>query len=146
MLQTSKIYFYNWIKRLKNKSHPLLSLYSYNYIELFLNFLIFLKSFLADTCPCTPVLDFWWHLLWGSKLEWVLPYLLFAEANVMYIPWDLLLVLHLLTSWQPACSRSLPHIHVQKWDLAWIRTGNHPDRRYWYWYLYIYFRLKILMV
>ena len=37
----------------------------------------------------TPVLDFWWRLLWGSKPEWVLPYSLFAEANVMYIPRDL---------------------------------------------------------
>ena len=35
----------------------------------------------------TPVRDFWWHLLWVSKQEWILPYLLvFAEANVMYIP------------------------------------------------------------
>ena len=47
--------------------------------------------FLADihTCPIfratgTPVFDFWWHLLWVSKPEWVLPNLLFAEANVMY--------------------------------------------------------------
>ena len=41
-------------------------------------------------------------LLWVSKPEWVLPYLLFAEANVMYIPWDPPLVLHMLTSWWPA--------------------------------------------
>ena len=43
-------------------------------------------SFLGATG--TPTLDFWWHLLWVSKPEWVLPYLLFAEANVMYIPRD----------------------------------------------------------
>ena len=53
----------------------------------------FLKVFGGHTCPFfeatgTPVLDFWWHLLWGSKPEWVLPYLLFAEVNVMYIPRD----------------------------------------------------------
>ena len=34
---------------------------------------------------------------------------IFAEANVMYIPQDSPLVLHLLTSWWPARSRSLPH-------------------------------------
>ena len=47
----------------------------------------------------------------------------------MYIPPDPPLVLHLLTSWQLVCSRSLPHMHVQRWDLAQIRTGNHPNRR-----------------
>ena len=32
----------------------------------------------------TPVLDFWWHLPWVSKPEWILPYLLFCggECNV----------------------------------------------------------------
>ena len=43
---------------------------------------------------------------------------IFVEANVMYIPQDSPLVLHLPTSWQPARSRSLPHMHVQRWDLA----------------------------
>ena len=38
----------------------------------------------------------------------------FAEANVMYIPQDPPLVLHLPTSWQPAHSRSLTHMHVQR--------------------------------
>ena len=32
-------------------------------------------SFLGATG--TPVLDFWWHLLWVSKSEWVLAYSLF---------------------------------------------------------------------
>ena len=49
---------------------------------------------------------------------------IFAEVNVMYIPQDPPLVLHLPTSWRPACSRSLPHMHVQRWDLAQIRTCN----------------------
>ena len=31
----------------------------------------------------TPILDFWWHLLWASKPEWVLPYLSLAEAYVL---------------------------------------------------------------
>ena len=57
----------------------------------------------------TPVLDFWWHILWVLKSEWVLPYsLFFAEANVMYIPWDPPLVLHMPTSWGPAL---LPVLH-----------------------------------
>ena len=53
----------------------------------------------------------------------------FVEADVMYIPQDSPLVLHLPTSWQPAHSRSLPHTHVQRWDLAQIRTCSHMNRR-----------------
>ena len=37
-----------------------------------------------------------------------------AEANVMYIPQDPPLVLHMPTSWQPACRQSCPHILLQK--------------------------------
>ena len=33
-----------------------------------------------------------------------------VEANVMYIPQDPPLVLHMLTSWWPACCHSCPHI------------------------------------
>ena len=47
----------------------------------------------------------------------------------MYIPQDSPLVLHLPTSWRPAHSRSLPHMHVQRWDLAQIRTCNRTNRR-----------------
>ena len=47
----------------------------------------------------------------------------------MYIPQDSPLVLHLSTSWQPARSRSLPHMHVQRWDLAQIQTCNRTNRR-----------------
>ena len=54
---------------------------------------------------------------------------IFAEANVLYIPQDSPLVLHLPTSWRPARSRSLPHMHVQRWDLAQIRTCNRTNRR-----------------
>ena len=32
----------------------------------------------------TPILDFWWHFLWVSKPEWVLPYLSLAEAYVLH--------------------------------------------------------------
>ena len=31
----------------------------------------------------TPILDFWWRLLWVSKPEWVLPYSSLAEAYVL---------------------------------------------------------------
>ena len=68
----------------------------------------------------TPVLDFWWHLLWVSKPEWVLPYSLFCrgECNV-----------HSLRSTSGATladvhRRLPPHMHVQRWDLVRIRTGN----------------------
>ena len=54
---------------------------------------------------------------------------IFAEANVMYIPQDSPLVLHLPTSWRLARSWSLPHMHVQGWDLAQIRTCNRTNRR-----------------
>ena len=54
---------------------------------------------------------------------------IFAEANVMYIPWDSPLVLHLPTSWRPACSWSLPHMRVQRWDLARFRMCNRTNRR-----------------
>ena len=54
---------------------------------------------------------------------------IFVEANIMYIPQDSLLVLHLPTSWRPACSQSLSHMHVQRWDLAQIRTCNRTNRR-----------------
>ena len=52
-----------------------------------------------------------------------------AEVNVMHIPQDSTLVLHLLTSWRPVRSWSLPHMHVQRWDLAQIRTYNRTNRR-----------------
>ena len=38
-------------------------------------------------------------------------------------------MLHLPTSWWPARSRSLPHMHVQRWDLAQIPTCNCMNRR-----------------
>ena len=42
----------------------------------------------------------------------------FCGGKGNYIPQDLLLVLHVPTSWQPAHSRSLPNMHVRRWDLA----------------------------
>ena len=99
-----------------------LCLWFFSFFFLFLFFFFFIfKVFSADTHVL-----FWGH--WypcfgflvtyplGSKPEWVLPYSLFAEANVMYIPWDPPLVLHLPTSWWPVCSQSCPHILLQRWD------------------------------
>ena len=47
----------------------------------FISFFFFLKFFLLGHIDMsffgatgTPVLDFWWRLLWVSKPEWVLPY------------------------------------------------------------------------
>ena len=31
----------------------------------------------------TPILDFWWRLLWVSKPEWVLPYSSLAEVYLL---------------------------------------------------------------
>ena len=69
---------------------------------LFVKYSFFEKK-LEDISPFngatnTPVLDFWWHLLWVSKPEWTA---LFAETYMMYIPWHSPLVKHLLTSWLP---------------------------------------------
>ena len=91
------------------------------------------KKLLADICPFwgTLVPLFWISGDVSSGLQSQSAFSLihfFAEVKVMYIPQDPPLVLHVLTSWQPACSRSLPHMHVMRWDLAQIRTGNHPHR------------------
>ena len=47
------------------------------------------KIFVGHMSICgatdTPVLDFWWHLLWVSKPEWVLPYSHLVEAYMIYI-------------------------------------------------------------
>ena len=98
--------------------------------------LFFFKVFLADTCPFLgPLVPLFWisgDVSSGFQSQsgfCLIRYFFFAEANVMYIPQDSPLVLHLLTSWWPVHSRSLPHMHVQRWDLAWFRTCNHTNRR-----------------
>ena len=96
----------------------------------------FSLKFLVDTCPFwgatgSPVLDFWWCLLWVSKPEWFCLIHFFVEVNVMYIPLDPPPVLHMPTSWWPAFAAShFPHMHQQRWDLAQTQTGNHSDRRW----------------
>ena len=78
----------------------------------------------------TPVLDFWWCLLWVSKPEWVLPYsLVFAEVNVMYIPRDPPLVLYLLTSWQlPLQPVTSPHASAEV-GLGLDSNGHSPTQK-----------------
>ena len=49
----------------------------------------------------------------------------FAEANVMYIPRDPPLVLHMPT----IVAGNFATMHQPRWDLAQIQMGNHPDRR-----------------
>ena len=92
----------------------------------FLTTFFFFLKFLADTCP---FFGGHWYPCFGFLVTSPLGfkarvgsalYAIFAEANVMYIPQDSPLVLHLPTSWRPARSRSLPHMHVQRWDLAQI--------------------------
>ena len=55
----------------------------------------------------TPVLDFWWCLLWVSS---------FTEVYVLHISWASPLVWHLLTSWwQPSCLFYIPVRPVRHW-------------------------------
>ena len=48
----------------------------------FLKFLEDMSLFCGATD--TPILDFWWCLLWVSKPEWGLPYLSLAEAYMLH--------------------------------------------------------------
>ena len=85
---------------------------SYFGIEwVFFVFLFFLKIFGGHESFCgatdTPVLDFWWHLLWVSKPEWVLPYLSLVEAHVLHY--------------------TFPEIHL--WgNTCWPLGGQHGSR------------------
>ena len=65
----------------------------------------------------SPVLDFWWSLLWVSKPEWVLPYSSLAEAYVLLYMFP---EIHL---WCDTCrplgsqhgSRAIFHIPARHW-------------------------------
>ena len=70
-------------------------------------FYFFLKKFFVghmSICGATdtPVLDFWWRLLWVSKPQWVLPYSNYVEAYMIYVPWDSPLVWHICRCIKPA--------------------------------------------
>ena len=127
----------SWIRTLINDRISQRVYIDFGHIWVYLdasNTFFFFIKFLADTCP------FWghWYPCFGFLVTSPLGFkarvgsalfAMFAEANVMYIPQDSPLVLHLPTSWWPARSRSLPHMHVQRWDLAQIRTCNRTNRR-----------------
>ena len=63
----------------------------------------------------TPVLDFWWRLSSGFQSQSGFCLIRIVEANVMYIPRDPPLVLHVPTSWWLARHQSCPHILLQRW-------------------------------
>ena len=65
-------------------------------------FLIVVEHMSICGATGTPVLEFWWCLLWVSKPEWVLPYSNFAEVYMIYVPWDSPLVRHLCQCIMPA--------------------------------------------
>ena len=74
----------------------------------------FFKKFLADT---RVLFGGHWYPCFGFLVTSPLGFkarvgclIRIAEANVMYVPRDPPLVLHLLTSWRPARSQSCPHI------------------------------------
>ena len=65
----------------------------------------------------TPVLDFWWHLLWVSKPEW--------EVYMIYIPWDSPLVWHLLPVYMASIAAChFPQVHVSAEVGCWIWTAD----------------------
>ena len=66
----------------------------------------------GHTCPVLgPLIPLFW--ISGDFSSGFLTYSFFAEVNVMYIPWDPPLVLHMWTSWWLALQRVLsPHTVV----------------------------------
>ena len=91
--------------------------------------LLFLKKFLADTCPFLgPLVPLFWisgDVSSGFQSQSGC-LIRIVEANVMYVPWDPPLVLHLPTSWWLAHSRSCPHILLQRWG---CQDSNSCSRR-----------------
>ena len=80
----------------------------------------FFKKFLADTHvlfwgPLVPLFWISGDISSGFHSQNGFCLICIVEANVMYIPQDPPLMLNLLTSWQPARSRSCPHILLQRW-------------------------------
>ena len=70
-----KILFFSFASS-SSSNHPKLTFILHHYdspwFYIFKSFWRTHMSFFGATG--TPVLDFWWHLLWVSKPEWVLPY------------------------------------------------------------------------
>ena len=81
-----------------------------------------------DTCPFLgPLIPLFWIsgdiFSWFESQSGFCLICFFAEANVMHIPRDLSLVLHMPTSWWPVHSWSLPNMHVQRWDLLGFKQA-----------------------
>ena len=96
----------------------------------------FLKKYLEDISPfCrvtdTPVLDFWWHLLWISKPEWA-PLFTLGNGICVTVPWDSpsgVTPANLLAASMAAKLMSLPHTCDQvlvglEWE-TYHATGEH---------------------
>ena len=73
----------------------------------------------------TPILDFWWRLLWVSKPEWVLPYSSLVEAYV-YVTCSLRFTSGTtpadLSAASMAAKQSLPHTCKA---LVGLETGSY---------------------
>ena len=86
----------------------------------------------------TPVLDFWWHLLWVSRPEWAALFILgrgIYDVIIQYVPWDSTLMWHLLTSWKA----SLSHLDTCKQALVVLKTriwSQCETRQMLYWLSY----------
>ena len=100
----------------------------------FFFFFIFKKIFVGHMSICaasdTPVLDFWWRLLWVSNPGWALPYSHLPEAYVIYVPWDSPLVRCLLLVYNASIAAScLPHMCVSAEVGCWDLNCRPPARQ-----------------
>ena len=75
----------------------------------------------------TPVLDFWWYLLWVSKAR-VGCLICIAEANVMYVPWDPPLVLHIADLLMVSIVGHWPGSCLSQ-GYYWHQWGSNPQSR-----------------
>ena len=127
--------FPDWKKTPRQEEN--LQLYSFRMTEAIFSPILFVCFLFVFGWHLCPMLGHWFPCLGflvmsplgfkarvGSAL-----FTCFTEPNIMYIPRDPPLVLHLLSldSWQR--SQSLSHMHQPRWYLAQIRTGNHQHRR-----------------
>ena len=103
-------------------------------IWIFFFFFFFFLKYLADTCPFLgPLVPLFWisgDVSSGFQSQsgfCLIRYFCGGECKVHSPRFTSSATL--ATSWRPARSRSLPHIHVQRWDLARFRMCNRTNRR-----------------
>ena len=108
---------------------------NFSFVLLYIVFISFFFKFFWQTHthvvfwgPLIPCFGFMVMFPLGFKARVGSTLFIFMEANVMYIPRDLLLMLHLTTYWQPiwlpvASLNALAIVGV-----AWDWMNNHPDR------------------